>query len=76
MKDAIIFHAGTKLGQRSLDGKNLFITNGGRVLNVTALGDDMRKAIDNCYAAAKKIQFEKMHYRQDIGHRAVKLIEK
>jgi len=76
MKDAIVFHAGTKLGQRSLDGKSLFITNGGRVLNVTALGDDMRKAIDNCYAAAKKIQFEKMHYRQDIGHRAVKLVEK
>jgi len=76
MKDAIVFHAGTKLGRRSLDGDNLFITNGGRVLNVTALGDDMIKAIDNCYAAAKKIQFEKMHYRQDIGHRAVRLVEK
>lgn len=71
LKDVVVFHAGTKLGKRSTNGKNLFITNGGRVLNVTALGEDMEKAVSNCYNAVKKIHFAKMHYRKDIGQRAL-----
>ena len=72
MKDVVVFHAGTKLGRRSTDTDNLLLTNGGRVLNVTALGGDMREAIANCYDAARAINFDKAHYRIDIGARAIK----
>ena len=72
MKDVVIFHAGTKMGRRSSDGQNLFITEGGRVLNVTALGADYKSAIDICYDALRKIHFDRMHYRTDIAHRAIK----
>lgn len=72
LKDVVVFHAGTKKGRRQSDGNSTFITNGGRVLNVTALGRDIKDAIDNCYNAVSKIRFDGMHYRRDIGHRAVK----
>lgn len=72
MKDVVVFHAGTKTGKRSTDKVNTFITNGGRVLNVTAMGDDIKKAMDNCYNAVRKIKFDKMHYRNDIGYKALK----
>ena len=62
-KGAIIFHAGTKLE----DGKVL--TNGGRVLGVTAVGKDFSSAIAQVYPGIESIQFEKMYYRRDIGHR-------
>ena len=71
MKDVIVFHAGTRQGRRAVDGDKLLITSGGRVLNVTALGDDMQKAIDNCYNAVRAIHFDKMHYRRDIGAKAL-----
>ncbi len=58
---AKVFHAGTKFSEGRL------VTSGGRVLGVTALGDDLPAAIDNAYAAVAKIQFEGMHYRRDIG---------
>lgn len=61
VKDAIVFHAGTKYE----NGK--FYTNGGRVLGVTAVGDN---AINKCYDAVSKISFKDMHYRKDIGRRA------
>jgi phosphoribosylamine--glycine ligase len=72
MRSAVVFHAGTKLGRRASDGHNLFITNGGRVLNVTALGIDYKNAIDRCYEAVRAVHFEKMYYRTDIGYRAVR----
>ncbi len=72
MKDVIVFHAGTKLAKSFTDKRKLYITNGGRVLNVTALGDDYACAVDNCYNAVKKIHFEKMQYRTDIARRALK----
>jgi len=72
LKDTVVFHAGTKTGRRATDGDSLYVTSGGRVLNVTALGSDMKDAIDNCYAAVRKIHFEKMHYRRDVGARALK----
>jgi len=73
MKDVSIFHAGTKSGRRATDGGCTFLTNGGRVLNVTALGSNIKDAIDNCYNALGKISFHRMHYRRDIGSRAVKV---
>lgn len=72
LKDVVVFHAGTKLGRRSTDGEKLFITNGGRVLNVTALGQTYKNAIDNCYDAVRMITFDRMHYRTDIARRALK----
>lgn len=64
MKDVVAFHAGTKR-------EKAFVTNGGRVLNVTALGNSIKEAIDKTYEAIGKINFENMYYRRDIGHRAL-----
>ena len=61
-----LFHAGTKL-----DGKKL-VTNGGRVLCVTALGDSLKMARARAYETAESIRFDGMQYRKDIGHRALK----
>ncbi len=61
-KSAVVFHAGTKSG-----GDGGYLTNGGRVLGVTALGDTLGQAIANAYAAAKPISFQNMHFRTDIG---------
>ncbi|MCU0570294.1 MAG: phosphoribosylamine--glycine ligase [Oculatellaceae cyanobacterium Prado106] len=63
---AIVFHAGTKLKQDQL------VTDGGRVLGVTATGADFEQAIAQAYTAVQAIQFEGMYYRQDIGHRVLK----
>lgn len=60
--DTFVFHAGTA----KKDGQ--IVTNGGRVLGVTALGDTLDDAIHNAYAAAKPIHFDQMHFRTDIGH--------
>ena len=62
VKDAVVFHAGTK----KQDGK--FLTNGGRVLGVTAVAPTLREAVVKAYAAAGPIFFEKMHFRKDIGY--------
>ena len=66
VEGAEVFHAGTKLK----DGR--LVTNGGRVLGVTAKGNTLNEAINNAYAAVKKISFENAHYRKDIGQRALK----
>ena len=71
MKDVVVFHAGTKKGMRKINGGDFYITVGGRVLAVSALGGDIKSAIDNCYSAAEKIRFDGMHYRKDIGFRAI-----
>lgn len=63
---AMIFHAGTKLRQQQL------VSDGGRVLGVTAWGEDFETAIARAYAATEKVQFEGAYYRRDIGHRVVK----
>ena len=49
----------------------LLLTAGGRVLGVTAVGADLRAAIATAYDAARRIQFDGMHYRRDIGRRAL-----
>ena len=58
---ALVFHAGTALH----DGR--LVTNGGRILNVTALGDSLAEARDAAYAAATHIDFPGMRYRTDIA---------
>ena len=63
-RQAVVFHAGTKLE----NGKVL--TNGGRVLGVTALGSDINQAIKNAYSAVDKIKWDGIHYRKDIGNKA------
>lgn len=59
---AMVFHAGTK----KTDGGEI-VTNGGRVLGVTATGADLETAIDGAYAAAAHISWTDMHFRHDIG---------
>lgn len=58
---AIVYHAGTKLDNGKL------LTNGGRVLGVTAKADTLDEALDKAYNAVEKINFEGAHYRTDIG---------
>jgi len=62
IRGATVFHAGTKLKQ------NQYVSDGGRVLCVTAVEESFAEAIAQAYAAVKCIQFDEMHYRQDIGH--------
>jgi len=64
-KDVIVYHAGTKREDKKI------YTNGGRVLGVTALGDDITQAIDKAYKAIELISFDSMYYRKDIGRKAV-----
>jgi len=75
MKDVVVFHAGTKkvTGHRSQAAS--FVTNGGRVLGVTGLGNSVGEAINKTYQATEKIHFEGMHYRKDIGYRALKTVD-
>jgi len=63
--DACIFHAGTK----ELDKK--IITNGGRVLGVTALGDTLEAAIKHAYDVTEKISWENKYLRTDIGKKGL-----
>ena len=63
--EAYVFHAGTK----KLDGK--IVSNGGRVLGVTALGDSLESAITNAYAAAEKISWSHKYCRKDIGKKGI-----
>ena len=65
MRDVKVFQGGTKL-----DGKTL-VTDGGRVLSVTALGNTLAEARNRAYEAMGKIHFEGMHNRKDIGRRAL-----
>lgn len=63
--DVMVFHAGTAYA----DGK--LVTAGGRVLGVTARGPDVRAAITRAYEAVGRIRFAGMHYRRDIGQKAL-----
>ena len=66
LKDIVVFHAGTK----KVGGK--ILTSGGRVLGVTGLGTTVKDAINKTYKAVNKINFEGMHYRRDIGSKALR----
>ena len=64
LADIVVFHAAT-----ARDDAGQLLTNGGRVLNVTATGATLDTALAKAYAAIKRISFEGMHYRTDIGQR-------
>jgi phosphoribosylamine--glycine ligase len=66
VEGVVVFHAGTR---RAGDG---FVTAGGRVLGVTARGDDLATARDRAYEAAARIRFDGCHYRRDIAARALR----
>lgn len=61
IEDSIVFHAGTKMADGSL------VTNGGRVMAITSLGDDIDQALARTYSNIDKLSFEKMYFRTDIG---------
>jgi phosphoribosylamine--glycine ligase len=61
VEDLVVFHAGTARREGEL------VTAGGRVLAVTAVGEDLSQVIRRAYAGVKRIHFENMHYRRDIG---------
>lgn len=65
VKGVTVFHAGTRRQGPA------YLTHGGRVLGVTGMGPTILEAIDTTYAAVRKIQFEGMHYRTDIGRKAI-----
>lgn len=67
LDDVKIYHAGTTLEN------NEFYTSGGRVLGVTAVSDTLKSAVDKAYSAVNDIKFDKMHYRKDIGQRALNI---
>lgn len=69
MDNVVVFHAGT----REEDGK--ILTNGGRVLGVTAVADDIPSAQQKAYDAVDKIHFDGAHYRQDIAWRALRRLK-
>jgi phosphoribosylamine--glycine ligase len=64
--DAYIFHAGTKKQNKKI------ITNGGRVLGITALGDTLESAIKNAYDVTEKISWKNKYSRTDIGKKGLK----
>lgn len=61
----VVFHAGTEMRNGQL------VTNGGRVLGVTALGDTIHDAVANAYEAVGAIHFDQAYYRRDIAHKAL-----
>jgi phosphoribosylamine--glycine ligase len=65
MKDVVVFHAGTTIRNRRT------VTNGGRVLGVTAMDGTVAKAIERAYKAVDKIKWKGCYFRRDIGHRAL-----
>lgn len=67
-QDPLVFHAGTVMKDGS------FVTSGGRVLGITAVSSNLKEAIDEAYKKVLKIYFDGMHYRKDIGHKALKIV--
>ncbi len=65
MEGVKVFHAGTTRDERG------YVTNGGRVLGVTAKARDIKQAIDKAYEAVARITWENVHYRRDIGNKAL-----
>ncbi|WP_396591170.1 phosphoribosylamine--glycine ligase [Allomuricauda sp. R78024] len=61
IKDSLVFHAGTKKS----DGK--VVTNGGRVIAITSLGNDFQEALQKSYQNIEKLHFDRMYYRKDLG---------
>jgi phosphoribosylamine--glycine ligase len=66
-REGVVFHAGTRVDPHS----SRVVTDGGRVLGVTARGDTVARAASEAYTAVARIDWPGMHYRRDIGHRAI-----
>ena len=66
--NSFVFHAGTK------KENNTILSNGGRVLGVTALGETLQSAISNAYIAAEKISWPHKYYRKDIGKKGLGIL--
>ena len=66
LEDIFVFHAGTKISE-----DNLLVTSGGRVLTICAMGPDIKQARQKAYDALGKVYFEGMHFRRDIGIKAL-----
>ncbi|MFH1361854.1 MAG: phosphoribosylamine--glycine ligase [bacterium] len=69
LENVVVFHAGTS---NVAGPKSDVVTAGGRVLGVTALGDGIKLAIKKAYQAVDLIKFKDMHYRKDIGKKALR----
>ena len=69
VQDKIVFHAGTKLEN------NDFLTNGGRVLNVVGIDENLKQSIFKAYELANIIDFKDKYFRSDIGMKAFKYLE-
>ncbi len=65
LENTIVFHAGTAISDKKIT------TSGGRVLAVTALGDDLAEAVKQSYKGVLKIKFENAHYRTDIASKGL-----
>ena len=61
VENSIVFHAGTKISEEHV------VTNGGRVLTLTAFGQDLNQALSAAYNDAQKVSFEAVYYRRDLG---------
>ena len=68
--DTVIFHAGTKLDDKQI------VTNGGRVLGVTSVGNTIEEAVKSAYTTVGTIVFDGAYYRKDIGARAIERIRR
>lgn len=68
-EDTFIFHAGTVL-----DEQKVLKTSGGRVICSTAIGSSIVSAVEKAYSGVSSIRFDRMHYRKDIAHRALKRV--
>ena len=66
MEGVVVFHAGTRQDNARV------LTDGGRVLGVTARGEEVAQAIERAYKAVERINWEGVHYRRDIGHKALR----
>ena len=64
-QNGVVFHAGT------VQRDDTIVTNGGRVLGVTALGATVRDAVTEAYRGVEQIHWDGIHYRRDIGYRAL-----
>lgn len=69
LDNVVAFHAGTALRDGEL------VTNGGRVLGITGFGRSIIEAIERTYGAVELVYFEGMHFRRDIGHRALRRLQ-
>jgi phosphoribosylamine---glycine ligase len=65
LKNVLVFHAGTTKKDRQV------LANGGRVLNITGIGENLAQAIANAYLGVSKIHFEGIYFRRDIGQKAL-----